>query len=216
MHKLKNTVRLVAPVLTALALATPAQAALTVYFDAASFMAAVQDAGTDTFDDLGSFLPVDTPASRSAGSYTYTVDAATGLFGLNQDGDGLMSTNDIFDNLVFSNFSSGVSAIGLNAFGTNFDGLPIGGVTITVRAVDSLGATLAIGDTDVTPGSFFGFTSTGQIQSLVVEIFSETNSYATANNLVLASVVPEPGTYALMLGGLGMVGWLARRRRSAD
>ncbi len=29
-----------------------------------------------------------------------------------------------------------------------------------------------------------------------------------------AAAVPEPSTYALMLGGLGMVGYLARRRRS--
>ena len=28
-------------------------------------------------------------------------------------------------------------------------------------------------------------------------------------------VVPEPSTYALMLGGLAAVGWLARRQRGA-
>ena len=31
--------------------------------------------------------------------------------------------------------------------------------------------------------------------------------------LDLAGPVPEPSTYALMLGGLGLVGWMARRRR---
>jgi hypothetical protein len=30
------------------------------------------------------------------------------------------------------------------------------------------------------------------------------------------SAVPEPGTWALMLGGMGMVGWLASRRRRQD
>lgn len=30
----------------------------------------------------------------------------------------------------------------------------------------------------------------------------------------LLTPVPEPGTYGLMLGGLGLVGWLARRRQA--
>ena len=31
----------------------------------------------------------------------------------------------------------------------------------------------------------------------------------------LAAPIPEPGTYGLMLAGLGLVGWLARRRKVA-
>ena len=33
------------------------------------------------------------------------------------------------------------------------------------------------------------------------------------NFTVMAAVVPEPGTYALLLGGLGAIGFVARRRR---
>ena len=37
-------------------------------------------------------------------------------------------------------------------------------------------------------------------------------SYSGNLNFALAPV-PEPGTYALMLAGLGMLGWMARRKR---
>ncbi len=215
MTTLLNTLRLAAPAVAAFALAAPAQAALVGYTDAASFMAAVLDVGTDSYDDLPAFAVVDTPTVRSTSPvvYSYSVDALTGLFGLNNGGDGLLSTNDLFDPLLFSTFSSGVAAAGLVAFGTDFDGFAVAGVTVNVTAVDTLGDMLVLTTANATPDSFFGFTSTAQISTLTVEVVSLDNVYATANNLMLAAV-PEPGTYALMLGGLGLVSWLARRRRA--
>jgi hypothetical protein len=45
--------------------------------------------------------------------------------------------------------------------------------------------------------------------------FFNTNAADPFGANVILSSVPEPSTYALMLGGLGLVGWAARRRRSA-
>lgn len=35
------------------------------------------------------------------------------------------------------------------------------------------------------------------------------------NTLTITAAVPEPETYAMMMAGLGLVGWMSRRRRSA-
>lgn len=48
-------------------------------------------------------------------------------------------------------------------------------------------------------------------------VFYTSSSVATdfgAANLSFTAAVPEPETYALMLGGLGLVGWMARRRKA--
>lgn len=39
--------------------------------------------------------------------------------------------------------------------------------------------------------------------------------FTLSNAAVVAAPVPEPETYALLLAGLGIVGWAARRRRAA-
>ena len=38
---------------------------------------------------------------------------------------------------------------------------------------------------------------------------------ATAGTAPITAAIPEPSTYALMLGGLGLAGWVARRRKTA-
>lgn len=56
----------------------------------------------------------------------------------------------------------------------------------------------------------FTFVIEGQgVQSLSDESWAMDNLRVSVNNV---TAVPEPETYALMLAGLGMVGWVARRR----
>lgn len=58
------------------------------------------------------------------------------------------------------------------------------------------------------------FASTG-ITSLVFTNEPGIDAFETANFSVLAPV-PEPETYALMLAGFGVLGWLSRRRRNGQ
>ncbi|NYE63772.1 hypothetical protein FHW58_005003 [Duganella sp. 1224] len=52
--------------------------------------------------------------------------------------------------------------------------------------------------TTLQPGYVYGFTN-----------------FDVAVDNISVSAVPEPATYGMMMGGLGLVGWMARRRRNA-
>jgi PEP-CTERM motif len=66
-----------------------------------------------------------------------------------------------------------------------------------------------VGDAkDVSPEGLTAFSLDGKTYLAVANELSGTTS------VFAISAVPEPRTYALMLGGLGMVGWIARRHRA--
>lgn len=191
--------------------AASAHAQIAVYTDYGAFQAATGAAGTDTYDDL---LVQQYPASlnRTAGAFSYTVSAGQGLYGAGgEGGDGWLSTNSGYDRLVFSNFSSTVHALGGEFFGSNLAGQFIPGTTIILTALDGTSTTYVLPESEIS--SFVGFVSVSPLNSVVVGTFGE-GYWPTANNLTLAAAVPEPGTYGMMLGGLGVLGFLTRRRRA--
>lgn len=187
--------------------AASAQAQITVYTDRDAYLAAVGAYGVDDFDDLSIAL-YDSPLSRSAGSFGYTVSAPEGLYPGGEFGDIWLSTNNRADTVVFSNFAPGITGFGGNFFASDVFGgyVPDGSMLFTALDGTTLNYTLD----NATTTSFLGFVSNSPLVS--VSLTSNGDYWPSANNLTLAMPVPEPGSYAMLALGLGLVAW--RRRRA--
>ena len=186
--------------------AAGAQAAITVYTSEAAFLGAVSAPGVDTFDDL-TVAPYGDTVFRTAGAYNYQAYSATGIWGAGGPSDFWLSNNIRYNPIVFSNFTSGVSAFGGNFFASDVAGEHVPNGTLVLTAVD--GGTLTYDLAGATTASFVGFVSTSPLAS--VSLGTDGGAYwPTANNVVLA--VPEPATYGMLLAGIGLLGIAARRR----
>lgn len=207
-----------AAVLTA-ALASPSQAAITIYTSQAAFLAAVNNPGVDTFENLSITSSTPSPIVRTAGAYGYTgTVSTTSFFGAGSTADRWLSTNTATDTITFSSFTGGVRALGGLFFGSDIQGAFSAG-SITLTATDASG-TVTQTITGATTSSFLGFVSTGPLTSVTVSAVQPATTFLwpTVNNLTLAGAatptpgVPEPATWAMMIVGFGLVGAAMRRR----
>lgn len=161
------------------------------------------------------------PLARMAGSHSYSASVGTNSSSFYPAADGAvdiwLASYNRQDTITASGFSSGVSAVGGYFFGSNNVGLSTPATEITVRATDAGGTTTEL---LLNPGTatFRGFVSTGGLTSLTLWVganqgVGEVDVFPTLNDLTLAVAVPEPQSYALMLGGLALLGWAARRNK---
>lgn len=190
-----------------LCVAAGAQAQVDVYTDRAAFLAAVGGYGVDTYDDLDIDF-YDSPFARNAGAYSYTAAAPGGLYGAGSAADGWLSTNIDGDAIVFSNFTPGTVGFGGYFFASDINGAFVPDGTLLFTATD--GGTFNYTLSGATTTSFLGFVSAAPLSS--VSLAAGGDYWVTANDVTLAQPIPEPGAYAMLLLGLGVVGW--RRRRA--
>jgi hypothetical protein len=190
-----------------LSAACGAQAEITVYTNQADFLNAVKAPGVDTYDDLA-LAPHDETLYRSAGAYTYSAYSSGGLFGAGVPGDSWLSNNYTGNPIVFSNFSGNVSAFGGSFFASDVFGAYVPGGSLVITALDGSALSYTLGDAP--QDGFLGFVSDAPLAGVTLQATGGEEYWPTANNVVLA--VPEPGTYAMLLAGLGFVGVMRRRR----
>ena len=180
------------------------QAMAAVYNDLASFNGAINaGAYTNAFDDSGSgaFAVL----SYTDGTFSYDVTASgAGCSGLFND-PGIVSTDSALDGILVTFTSGNVTAVGGNFWSSDISFAPIT-AEMTLTLSDGTIEVLTSGG----PIDFRGFTSNSVITSIFIDADdSIQNAWSTLDNLIVGTMIPAPGSMAL----LGLGGIVAGRRR---
>lgn len=178
------------------------------------------------------------PMAANAVVYQFnaTLSAANELHAVNSPATGLATLSyDTADNTY--DFSMAVFDLTATASAFHIHGAATATETATVRiGLDAspfvnlkVGGTLLVGGNNVTapasiPATPSSATNAGHPSMSFLQMLQGGLAYVNVHTsnfgagevrgqLLQVAVVPEPGTYALMLGGIAAIGLLARRRR---
>ena len=136
-------------------------------------------------------------------------------------GNGVVSLDGSTSLLLGRDSSRITLPSGMTAFGTDYGvpigvagGLPVGETSTILATFHFRGGTGAESFSLPVTGKsqFFGYTG---LEIDYIDLAYAPDHYMIFDNMSIAQAVPEPETYALMLAGLGLVGFVARRRRPA-
>jgi hypothetical protein len=216
-------------VAAALLFATTASAAVTVYGTRAALDAAAAGLITEDFEeavvnDPGA-VAFTGPLDNTTNNGIFAAgDIEAGFTMTTTDAVGAPASNNIYVGRNFGGVPTTV--VSSNFFGENF--LLVFGPTITAFGADLSGFEGVDGSWTVTvrsaggdegsfvlgTGGFFGMTSTVAITEIY---FDKPDSGGTIDNVAFGEggLVPEPGTWALMIAGFGLAGATLRKRRFA-
>ncbi len=161
-------------------------------------------------------------SSTNASTQSGSVFGYTGGYGLGSNGSeagnsiiGLNDTSSVYgvvDSMTIT-FAHAVNAFGgiINWYADGGDLVTISAYDASNNLLDSLVLSNGSGNV-VAPGAFYGFTE----GSASIKSFVLTDGYVIAYGLESSGgSVPEPATWALMLGGFGLAGVALRRRQVA-
>lgn len=210
-----------------------AQAAVITFTDRATWLAAVGPlSGTEGFSSFASdteFRTTTVFANNMAissgtgtnGTLSNKIDASPFEFADTYPIDG--STYLLGDLLTPGNADLHINfTTELTAWGADFRGIANDGRPTQVDIFDSsnvLLGTVPMASTGGAQLQFYGFQVTGgTADRILIANSSSFNDVFGIDNVgfVTTAAIPEPSTYALMLAGLGFVGFVASRRRKAQ
>ena len=194
-----------------------AQAGVAVFTDRAAFLAALNLPGIDSFDDLTA-SQAGTPLFRFAGPYAYQDSAGpvSDFYPAGGGSDAWLANTVASDTITFPHFAAGLRAFGGNFFGSDANGAFLPGQAMVLNANDGTTArTLNLYDTRTT--TFLGFIADNPLASVTLRPDGIPGStyWVSANDVTMGggTAVPEPQAYVMLVAGLALVGFGARRRR---